>query len=156
MNLCAEVAGALAYGAGRYADGQAGKTLLVGWRDGEALFALGAGLWDDEDRQRFATLARYLLRRDEADGYWLLLSADIQGAEHLVAEVVRCGDRQLAAAAVRRAPDDAFGATGDVVELGHAAPLGDLLDGGGTLAAIMRRELDRLAEALGQPLPVVG
>jgi hypothetical protein len=143
---------ALAYGANRYLDGQFGKTLLVGWRATEPLFAVAAGLARDQDRERFAVLARYLLRRDGADGYWLLLTADIAGCGHLVAETLLAGRRTLLAAPLR--PDGAdFQRLGEPLPLPAEAPLGDLLDGGATLAGVMRRELDRLAESLAQPLP---
>lgn len=153
MTLPAFVADALAYGADRYAAGQAGKTLLVGWQGERALFAVAAGLASDQDRERFAVLARYLLRRDLADGYWLLLSADLDGRAQLVAEAVRGAERQLAAAPLQYAADGSCQGLGEAVCLPLDAPLGDLLDGGATLAGIMRRELDRLAAALALPLP---
>lgn len=143
----------LAYGAVRYGAGCDGKTLLVGWQAGQPLFALAAGLASDQDQQRFAVLARYLLRRDAADGYWLLLPADLSGAEQLVGERVESGQRTIQAAPVRRDEAGGFCGLGQAVSLAVAPPLGDLLDGGGAIAGIMRRELDRLGEALAVPLP---
>ena len=83
MTQAPSPAGALAYGLARYRADAAGKTLLVGWRGDAALFAIAAGLGADADRDNFAVLARYLLRREAADGYWLLLSADLEAREHL-------------------------------------------------------------------------
>jgi hypothetical protein len=143
----------LAYGAARYAAGADGKTLLVGLASDSPLFAVAAGLAGEQDRQRFAVLARYLLRRERADGYWLLLPANLEGREQLIAEAVAGSRRDCRAACVQRDKAGCFAglAQAAVVDLG--APLGDLLDGGETLAGLMRRELDRLAEALAQPLP---
>lgn len=153
MTAATDPATALAYGAGRYAAGADGKTLLTGWRDGRALFALAAGLGDERHRERFAVLARYLLRRDRADGYWLLLPAELEGSEALVAELAGSAGRQVQGAVVQRGPGGGFAGLDAMQPLSAEPPLGDLLDGGDTLPAIMRRELDRLAEALGQPLP---
>lgn len=145
MNAALLAGRALSYGLGRYREGALGKTLLVGWRDASPLFAIAAGLATDSDRERFAVLARYLLRRDKADEYWLLLSADLSGGAHLVAELG-------GAAAVQAAP---LSGQGEGLSLGPAraldapAPLGNLLDGGENLPAVMRRDLDRLALDLG-------
>jgi hypothetical protein len=144
---------ALAYGAARYAAGEAGKTLLVGWRAGRPVCAVAAGLRQAEDRERFGVLARYLLRRDGADGYWLLLTADLDQAEQLVAEVVSASRRQGAAVPIARDAERGCRLLGQPAALQLEPPLGDLLDGGAPLAGIMRRELDRLASALAQPLP---
>ena len=144
---------ALAYGLARYRADAAGKTLLVGWRGDAALFAIAAGLGAESDRDNFAVLARYLLRRDGADGYWLLLSADLAAQEHLVAESVAGQQRRLAAAPLGRDAGGACDDLGAVVDLGGEVLLGDLLDGGDSLPGVMRRELDRLAIALAQPLP---
>lgn len=146
-------AAALAYGLARYRDGAAGKTLLVGWRDGEGLFAIAAGLGGAGDRERFAVLARYLLRRDRADGYWLLFAADLDRAEHLAAEVVSRGRRHLLAAPLLRDADGAPAALGSDRGLDGASQLGDLLDGGAKLPALMRRELDRLGQTLAVAAP---
>jgi hypothetical protein len=143
----------LAYGAACYASGADGKTLLVGHAGGVPLFAIAAGLGGAPDRERFAVLARYLLRRDRADGYWLLLPADLGGAEQLVLEQCVDGRRDLLAASVQRDDDDRFAGLGGAAPLNTAPPLGDLLDGGQSLAGVMRRELDGLAEALALPLP---
>lgn len=143
----------LAYGASRYADGADGKTLLVGFSAQTPLFAIAAGLSGAQDRERFAVLARYLLRRHKADGYWLLLPADLDGREQLVCERVGEGLSACSSAVVRRDAAGRFAGLGDSAAVDMPPPLGDLLDGGGTLAAIMRRELDRLAEALAIPLP---
>lgn len=144
---------ALAYAAARWRDGMDGRTLLAGFKGDTPLFAIAAGLGGEQDRERFGVLGRYLLRRDGADGYWLLLPADIEQREQLVAEVVSVDGPVRRAAAVIRDAEGVFEGLGDAHSLTIAAPLGDLLDGGQTLAGVMRRELDRLAEALAQPLP---
>jgi len=151
---CSGVASrALAYGLARYQADAAGKTLLVGWRAELALFAIAAGLGAEIDRDNFAVLARYLLRRDGADGYWLLLSADLDAQEHLAAETVTGNQRQLTAAPLRRDAAAACVDLGPLVDLGSDAPLGDLLVGGGSLPGVMRRELDRLAQVLAVTTP---
>jgi hypothetical protein len=147
------MSGPLAYAASRYAGGADGKTLLVGHAADKPLFAIAAGLSGPQDQERFAVLARYLLRRDSADGYWLLLPADLDGREQLVCERVGEGRSGCSAAAVRRDAGGDFVGLGEPADLDMPPALGDLLDGGGTLAGIIRRELDRLAEALAQPLP---
>jgi hypothetical protein len=144
---------ALAYGLARYQADAAGKTLLVGWRGDSALFAIAAGLGGAADRDNFAVLARYLLRRDGADGYWLLLSADLDAQEHLAAETVAGKRRRLTAAPLQRDAAGSCVALGPAVELGGEAPLGDLLDGGDSLPGLMRRELDRLARRLAVTMP---
>jgi hypothetical protein len=148
-----EAAAALAYGTERYAATAAGKTLLVGWREDRPLFALAAGLSGGEHQQRFAVLARYLLRRDRADGYWLMLPAELAAGEGLVAEVVSPLGCQLQAAPLQRDASGRFVGLAAAEPLNMAPPLGDLLDGGTTLPALMRRELDGLALALAEPLP---
>jgi hypothetical protein len=143
----------LAYGTVRYAAGSDGKSLLVGFCGQRPLFALAAGLASGRDRERFAILARYLLRRDGADAYWLMLPADQGGEERLVLEQAGRGQRTIQAAAVQRDEAGGFCGLNEAVRQAIEPPLGDLLDGGGTIAGIMRRELDRLAEALAVPLP---
>lgn len=144
---------ALAYGLACYQADAAGKTVLVGWRAQSPLFALAAGLVADTDREQYALLARYLLRRDKADGYWLLLSADLAKQEHLVAEQVLANQRQVTAAPLQRNSRRRCISLGDRVALGAEAILGDLLDGGEPLPAVMRRELDRLVSSLAVPMP---
>lgn len=144
---------ALHYGAARYGEGTDGKTLLVGFHGARPLFALAAGLAGGQHQERFAVLARYLLRRERADGYWLMLPADLSGEERLVLEQVGAGGRDIRAAPVRRDDEGGFAGLAEAVPLAISPPLGDLLDGGSSIAGIMRRELDRLAEALAVPLP---
>ncbi len=135
---------ALAYGLARYREGALGKTLLVAWHGATPLLAIAAGLSTTTDRERFAVLGRYLLRRDRADGYWLVTRADLGGEPHLLAEHARTSERQVSGLPI----DSAGGVWGgaDPVALAPGPLIGDLLDGGGSLPAIMRRELDRLAE----------
>lgn len=139
---------ALAWGQARYRAGAAGKTLLAGWRGSDCLFALAAGLASAQDRERFAVLARYLLRRDEADGYWLVFPTDLEGRPHLAVETALGGGCRVAVATLGDGPQ-----LGPTRPMGEEHQLGDLLDGGGSLPALMRRELDRLAAALAEPAP---
>lgn len=140
---------ALAWGLARHRADAPGKTLLAGWRGDRCLFALGAGLGGESDRERFGVLARYLLRRDHADGYWLVFPADLDGVAQLAAETCHAGLRRVGSADL---PEDGE-ALGGIRELGASPQLGELLDGGGTLPALMRRELDRLAAALALAPP---
>ena len=153
MSPASAPAAALAYGLARYQADATGKTLLVGWRGDSALFAIAAGLAAESDRANFAVLARYLLRRDGADGYWLVLAADLDAQEHLVAETAAAQPRPLPVAPLHRDAAGACVELGALVDLGSEAPLGDLLDGGDSLPGVMRRELDRLARALAVVAP---
>lgn len=144
---------ALAYGVEHYCQGSDGKTLLVIWQAERPLVALAAGLATDADRERFSVLSRYLVRREKADAYWLLLGADMGGAEHLVAEVAAQGRRQVVAAPVRRDANTPCFDLGQAQDLGAGPVLGNLLEAGSKLPAVMRRDLDRLAEQLAIALP---
>lgn len=153
MSRAGDVDFALAYGLARYRGGASGKTLMVGWRGDVPLMAVAAGLSSDQDRDRFAALSRYLLRRDKADGYWLIAAADVGDRPHMVVEQFESGRRQVTAFQLDVVND--AGVPGERRSLAAEALLGELLDRSETLPAIMRRELDRLAARCAIVLPDV-
>lgn len=156
MKPAAQTREAVAYLDGRLRAGDAGKTLLVGLRDGRPCLALAAGLRGAEDHPNFITLASYLLRRESADAYWLALPAVTAEGEILALELRSGGVSHVA-----HCPAQLAGSVGschlEVAEAQPAAPLlGDLLHQTSPVPGRMRRSLDEMAEAFGVPLPEIG
>lgn len=130
----------------RRAAGDDGRTLLVGLNGGMAVFALAAGLRGSDDHPRFLTFARYLLHaRFRCDGFALLLPAMRGGEALYVVERQVAGESAvwLAGSGGDRRPSDIDGRL-----------IGDLGLSEHHLPGVMRREFDRLYEALKRPLPV--
>lgn len=128
--------------------GDDGCTFLIGFNGRSPVFALAAGLRGADDHPQFLTFACYLVhQRFRCDGYALLLPAVLDGEEVYVAEWRRGRDM-----AVSVIGEDGLSRSG-----APAGPLiGDLARPQPGLPGIMRRELDRLYEALRRPLPGAG
>jgi len=136
--------------------GDAGKTLLVGLRQAQPCLAIAAGLRGGQDHPRFITLAGYLLRREQADAYWLAVPAVTGSGEILALEIHSAGVSRVAHCPARfaAAPADC---ELEMAGLHPARPLlDDLLSQAGNLPGRMRRDLDQLAIALAIPLPPQG
>jgi len=129
----------------RQADGDDGRTLLVGLRGAAPAFALAAGLHGSADHPRFLIFARYLLhRRFACDGFALMLPAELDGTPVYVIEQ-RCAGSATVAVCYpdgRIAPFE-----------GRSALIGDLALAPGQLPALERRDFDRLYASLVRPLP---
>lgn len=129
----------------RLRDGNDGKALLLGFIGPQALFALAAGLQGEQDHPGFLTFCRYLLQqRFDCDGFALMLPAAVSGEPvyMLEADLAGVAGVHLVHADGRREPwsyDDCL--------------IGDLKRRESALPGIQRREMDRLYEALKQPLP---
>jgi hypothetical protein len=145
-------AGAEAFARACLPETEAGKTLLVLFAAGRPNLALAAALQSGTDRERFLTLARYLLRRESGDGYWLVAPMRQGDSPCLVIE-------RGTASACRQSLATLCGAGGRsrLGESGAVSPveplLGDLFAAGVGLPAILRRQLDHLAAACAIPLP---
>jgi hypothetical protein len=129
----------------RRSGGDDGRTFLIGFSGRSPVFALAAGLSGADDHPRFLTFARYLVHhRFRCDGYALLLPAVLDGEEVYVAEWRRGQETGVSV----------IGADGQSRSGAPGGPLiGDLARPQPGLPGIMRRELDRLYEALRRPLP---
>jgi hypothetical protein len=120
--------------------GDDGKTFLIGYRASVACFAVAAGLRNAQDRQRFVRFARYLLHhRFGCDGHALLMPAERAGRPVYAVEVCT--------------PDAASVRLIDHALAWHESGLdpgliGELREHDEPLPGLLRRELDRLYEAV--------
>lgn len=129
----------------RQAQGDDGKTFLLGSVAEGTSFALAAGLDGAADHPGFLRFARYLIhRRFACEQFALLLPASIDGAAVYVAECHQPGGSTVNL--LGEAPD----AGGATLEAGL---IGDLTVPEAALPGVVRREFDRLYEALQVPLP---
>lgn len=127
------------------ADGDEGKTLLVGLDGVSPVFVVAAGLRGAVDHPRFLVFARHLLhRRFHCDGHALMLPALLDGVELYAVERDCQGDMlvQTVDAGGRRQSSDLGGRL-----------IGDLAVAESGLPGVMRREFDSLYEQLRLPLP---
>ena len=129
----------------RLADGNDGKTLLLGFAGPQTQLALAAGLQGEQDHPGFLTFCRYLLhQRFDCDGHALMLPAAVSGEPVYMLETYLAGE-----AAVHLVHAD-----------GRCEPwphddrlIGDLTRRESGLPGIQRREMDRLYDVLKLPLP---
>lgn len=141
-----------AYARARRAELDSGKTLLVLFVADRAVLALAAGLPRALDRERLLTVARYLVRRESADRYWLVAPMAQDGLPCLLLEA---GSASGFRHSVLSLPD-AFDRVqpSPARDLSGVEPLlGNLFASDDGLPGILRRQLDRLAEASAVPLP---
>ena len=141
-----------AYAQARKEELESGKTLLVLFVADRPVLALAAGLPRALDRERLLTVARYLVRRESADRYWLIAPMAQDGLPCLLLEsgsAAACRHRVLSL-------PDAFDRVQPNVarDLSGVEPLlGELFAPDDGIPGILRRQLDRLAEASAVPLP---
>jgi hypothetical protein len=129
---------------GRLAQGDHGKTFLVGGSRGAWVFALAAGLRDDSDRTRFLEFARYLVhQRFACGGCALLWPADLGGDPVYVAELA--SPEEAVARVIDRHGETRPHPGGQLL-------VEDILALYTPLPGIRRREMDRLFEALQVPV----
>ena len=131
----------------RQAQGDDGKTFLLGIATDGVSFALAAGLDGAADHPGFLRFARYLIHHRFAGvQFALLLPASFDGAAVYVAECHYPGGSTVN---LLGGIPDAGGAGGPALAAGL---IGDLTVPESALPGVMRREFDRLYEALQLPL----
>lgn len=125
---------------------QGGKTLLLGSVDGTPKVAWGAGLRGPDDYPNFTVFARFALQKLYAcDGYWLLLPHE-QGDNLGYRAEIRSESLHLGALLWLNGGIDVLPST-------ERAVLDNLLQPGGSLPGLMRRELTALSDQLRLALP---
>ncbi len=136
---------ALAFAEAQLPRCEGGDTLLVLLAAAAPKLALAAPLRSHSDRVRFLTLARYLVRREAAEGYWLIGPIERAGQPCLLIEFGDgSGCRQSLARTV--AGEQRLG---EIEPPAAGKPLlGDLFASGERLSGILRRQLDQLTEAI--------
>lgn len=123
--------------------GEDGKTFLIGFHGDTVRFALAAGLRHDADQARFLVFARYLLHhRFCCDGHALLMPAEVEGRAVYAAE--HQGPGTTGAGLI----DPGVGWRQVALSPGL---IGDLAEREAALPGLVRREFDRLYEALRIP-----
>lgn len=140
----------------RWRGQHAGKTLLVGFCAGQPCLAIAAGLRNEQEQPHLITLASYLLRREQADAYWLVMPHERDG--EVLAMIEQQGDGQRHLAMLPLALDEDGVRCLEPLELTvDSGPLlCDLLQSAPTLPGLMRRKLDQMAEEIAVPLPAWG
>lgn len=120
--------------------GEDGKTFLVGYLGSEARFAVAVGLRNDTEQVRFLQFARYLLHhRFSCDGHSLLMPAEVDGRALYVAEHRLAGGSRVGLLEPGRGWRESVLTPGLI---------GDLRRPGTTLPGLLRREFDRLFDAV--------
>ena len=132
------------YVAWRQAEGDDGKTFLLGLRDDTPVFCVAVGLGDDAGRRHLVTLGRYLLHnRFACRDFVVIWPADLGDSAVYVIDVAQGGQlwRWL---------------LGDDTISDQGPEVGGLLDAmrqpTGSQPAILRRDLDGLFEVFCLPL----